>query len=186
VFASFNRLAKLNAGVLEAWATILRRVPDARLELGARLLDDPATRAHTIERLAALGVAAGRLRLHGQRPYRELLAAYRGVDVALDPFPFSGCTTTCDALYMGTAVVTLPGETLVSRQSASLLQRLGRDGWIGRDRDDYVERAVALAADVASLRHRREALRADVIARLSDASAQARDFAALLDGLCGR
>ena len=186
VFASFNRLAKLNANVLETWATILRRVPGARLELGARLLDDPATRAYTLERFAAHGVEADRLRLHGQRAYEELLGAYRAVDVALDPFPFSGCTTTCDALYMGAAVVTLPGETFVSRQSASLLARLGRDAWVARDRGDYVERAVALAGEATALRRARESLRAAVGARLCDAAAQARDFGAVLDGLCGR
>jgi predicted O-linked N-acetylglucosamine transferase (SPINDLY family) len=186
VFASFNRLAKLNAIVVDAWAAILARVPGARLELGARLLDDPATRAYTLERFAARGVDGGRLRLHGQRPYGELLAAYRAVDIALDPFPFSGCTTTCDALYMGAAVVTLPGETLVGRQSASLVARLGREAWIATDRDDYVERAVALAADAASLRRERESLRAAVGARLCDAAAQARDFAAALADLCGR
>ncbi|HEY6892749.1 MAG TPA: tetratricopeptide repeat protein [Rhodanobacteraceae bacterium] len=186
VFASFHRLAKLNADVLATWAAILRRVPGARLELGARLLDDPATRAYTLERFAAHGVGAERLGLHGQRPYRELLAAYRAVDIALDPFPFSGCTTTCDALFMGTAVVTWPSETFVSRQSASLLQRLGRAEWIARDREDYIERAVALASDVSALRRHRESLRADVSVRLCDASAQARDFAALLDRLCAR
>jgi predicted O-linked N-acetylglucosamine transferase (SPINDLY family) len=186
VFASFNRLAKLNAGVLDAWAAILRRVPGARLELGARLLDDPATRAYTLERFAAHGIDGDRLRLHGQRAYGELLAAYRAVDVALDPFPFSGCTTTCDALYMGSAVVTLPGETFVARQSASLLARLGREAWIASDREDYVERAVALAGEVDTLRRQRESLRTAVGARLCDATAQARDFAALLDGLCRR
>jgi predicted O-linked N-acetylglucosamine transferase (SPINDLY family) len=186
VFASFNRLAKLNADVLDAWASILRRVPGARLELGARLLDDPATRAYTLDRFAALGIGADRLRLHGHRPYGELLAAYRAVDVALDPFPFSGCTTTCDALHMGAAVVTLPGETFVSRQSASLLERLGRGAWIARDREAYVERAVALAAQAEALRCERETLRADVVARLCNAGAQARELAALLDRLCGR
>jgi len=186
VFASFNRLSKLNAGVLETWAAILRRVPGARLALGARLLDDPATRAHTLERFAAHGIGAERLQLHGQRPYRELLSAYRGVDVALDPFPFSGCTTTCDALYMGAAVVALPDETFVSRQSASLLERLGRGAWIARDRAEYIERAVALADESALLRQERPALRETVSARLCDARAQARDFAALLDGLAGR
>src|SRR5262249_48162330 len=135
---------------------------------------------------AALGIGAERLRLHGQRPYAALLEAYRRVDVALDPFPFSGCTTTCDALYMGCAVVTLPGETFVSRQSASLLQRLGRDTWVASDREDYVERAVAAADDAARRRPEREALRASVRARLCDAPAQARELAAVLEGLCRR
>jgi predicted O-linked N-acetylglucosamine transferase (SPINDLY family) len=183
VFASFNRLAKLNADVVAAWATILRRVPAARLQLGARLLDDPATRAHTLERFATHGIGADRLQLDGQRSYGELLAAYRGVDIALDPFPFSGCTTTCDALFMGCAVITLPGETFVSRQSASLLWRLDRGAWVAGDIDDYVARAVEAAAGVVDLRAQRAALREAVLARLCDAKTQAREFADALDGL---
>lgn len=182
-FASFNRLAKLNDGVVSAWAHILHRVPQAQLELGTRMLDDQATREHTLRRFAGHGIGPERLQLHGRRTYADLLEAYRHVDVALDPFPFSGCTTTCDALWMGAATVTLPGETFVSRQSASLLQRLGCESWIARDRDDYVERAVGLAADVAALRARRAALRASVRERLCDAPAQARDFAAALQAL---
>jgi predicted O-linked N-acetylglucosamine transferase (SPINDLY family) len=183
VFASFNRLAKLNTEVVASWAAILQRVPGATLELAARLLDDPLTRAHTVERFAAHGIAADRLRLHGQRSYAELLAAYRGVDIALDPFPFSGCTTTCDALFMGCAVVALPGETFVSRQSAGLLWRLGHEEWVARDRGDYVDRAVALAANVAALREARSRFRESVLARLCDASSQARDFAEALRAL---
>lgn len=179
-FASFNRLAKLNDGVVATWAQILRRVPQAQLELGTRLLDDAATRERTLERFEKQGVARERLLLHGRRPYDELLQAYRRIDVALDPFPFSGCTNTCDALWMGVATVTLPGETFVSRQSASLLQRLGREAWVARERGDYVECAVALAGDVATLRADRSALRASVLERLCDAQAQAADFAAAL------
>ena len=183
VFASFNRLAKLNAEVVAAWSAILKRVPGSCLHLGARLLDDPATRAHTLERFAAHGVA-NRLVLHGQRTYAALLAAYRGIDIALDPFPFSGCATTCDALFMGCAVVTLPGETFVSRQSASLLWRLGQAEWVARDREDYVERVVKAAEQVVTLRAGREALREAVRARLGDAASQAREFAAVLRDLC--
>jgi predicted O-linked N-acetylglucosamine transferase (SPINDLY family) len=180
VFASFNRLAKLNDGVLAAWSAILRAVPGARLALGARFLDDADTRAHAAARFARHGIARERLALHGHRPYATLLEGYRGVDIALDPFPFSGCTTTCDALYMGCAVVTLAGSTFVSRQGASLLWRLGREAWIARDADDYVTRAVALAGDTAALRAGRAALREDVERVLCDGRTQARDFAALV------
>lgn len=180
VFASFNRLAKLNADVVATWSAILQRIPGSRLHLGARLLDDPGTRAHTLERFAAHGIDADRLVLNGQRSYADLLDAYRSVDIALDPFPFSGCTTTCDALFMGCAVVTLPGETFVSRQSASLLWRLRTDEWVARDRDDYIERAVAAGEHVRELRTGREALRESVRTRLCDAASQARDFAAAL------
>jgi protein O-GlcNAc transferase len=180
VFASFNRLAKLNADVVAAWSSILVRTPGSSLQLGARLLDEPQTRAHTLERFAAHGIAANRLVLHGQRSYADLLASYRGVDIALDPSPFSGCTTTCDALFMGCAVIALPGETFVSRQSASLLWRIGKDEWVAQSREDYIERAIGAAVAVRKLRAGREALRETVRARLCDAASQARDFAEAL------
>jgi len=179
-FVAFNRLAKCNDAVLDAWAEILRRVPDATLEIGTALLADATVRTRTLERFATRGIGPERLRLQPERDYVALLDAYRDADIALDPFPFSGCTTTCDALWMGVPVIALSGSTFVARQSASLLERLGRPEWIARDAADYVERAVALAGDVDALRARRGALRATVQATLCDAAAQARDFAALL------
>jgi predicted O-linked N-acetylglucosamine transferase (SPINDLY family) len=183
VFGSFNRLAKFNDAVIDAWAEILRRIPGAQLELRARLLGDPETCAHYVARFARRGIDAVRLRLRGELPYRDLLAAYRQVDIALDPFPFSGCTTTCDALWMGCATITLPGETFVSRQSASLLWRLGRSEWVAQDARDYVDRAVALAADVAALRTGRGELRERVERWLCDSAQQAIEFADMLDQL---
>jgi len=180
VFASFNRPAKFNDTVLDAWSEILRRVPAARLELGASLFGDAAARERTFERFDARGIAADRMRLHGTRSYAELLAAYRQVDIALDPFPFSGCTTTCDALWMGVPVIARTGATFVERQSASLLQRLGRDEWIAADTGSYIERALGLAADLPAIRGGRRALRDQMRVRLCDAATQASEFAALL------
>jgi protein O-GlcNAc transferase len=177
---SFNRLAKLNDGVVDAWARILQRIPDATLVLRARLLDDPDTRTHIATRFAARGIGMARLDLVGELPYRDLLEAYRQVDIALDPFPFSGCTTTCDALWMGCPTITLPGETFVSRQSASLAWRLGHDEWVATRPDDYVDRAVALASNVDALRRGRANLRAQVERRLCNASEQAIEFAHML------
>ncbi|MEO7326755.1 MAG: hypothetical protein ABIW82_18185 [Dokdonella sp.] len=183
VFGSFNRLAKFNDGVIDAWAEILRRVPGSQLELRARLLDDAETRDHCSARFKARGIDAARLRLHGELPYRELLAAYRHIDIALDPFPFSGCTTTCDALWMGCPTVALPGSTFVSRQSASLLWRLGRDEWVARDIADYIDRAVALAAGINDVRVGRRELRALVERRLCNSAEQAVEFANVIDAL---
>jgi predicted O-linked N-acetylglucosamine transferase (SPINDLY family) len=180
VFAAFHRPARFNERVLDAWAAILGGVPTARLVLGARLLEDRVARANLVGRFAARGIDAQRLQLAGRRDYGDLLAAYREADIALDPFPFSGCTTTCDALWMGCAVVSLPGETFVSRQSASLLWRIGRDDWVANDAQGYIERAVELARDVEALRRGRADLRAAVREKLCDANAQAADFAGLL------
>lgn len=183
VFGSFNRLAKFNDGVIDTWAEILRRVPDSQLELRARLLGDPQTCAHIAARFAARGIETDRLRLRGELPYLDLLAAYQHVDIALDPFPFSGCTTTCDALWMGCPTITLPGTTFVSRQSASLLWRLGATEWVARDVEDYVDRAVMAAANIESLRRGRPILRERVLARLCNSKEQAVEFAHALDEL---
>src|SRR5690606_1698630 len=183
VFASFNRLAKLNDGVVDAWAAILRAVPQARLALRARHLGEVETRAHIAARFAARGVEPERLDLGGHVDYADLLEGYRGVDIALDPFPFSGCTTTCDALWMGCAVVALAGEAFVARQAASLLWRLGRAEWVADDVRGYVDRAVALVAQVADLREARARQRETMRERLCDARAQARDFERVLDEL---
>ena len=180
VFASFNRLAKLNDEVVETWAEILRRVPGAQLELGAALLGDAVARARTLQRFGERGVEPGRLRLHAKRSYADLLAAYRNVDIALDPFPFSGCTTTCDALWMGVPVIARHGTAFVARQSASLLARLGRGEWTAASSADYIERAVAVAGAIDAIRESRQDLREQTRRRLCDAHAQARDFAALL------
>lgn len=183
VFVSFNRIAKLNATVVDAWCRVLEQVPDARLMLGARALEDDLAADYLRRRFAKLGVDPDRLSLHGHQPYSSLLQAYRRADIALDPFPFSGCTTSCDALWMGVPVVTLPGWSVVSRQTASLLWRLGRPQWVASGVDDYVERAVSLAGDIGTLRRSRVALREEVELKLCNARAQATEFAMLLHEL---
>ncbi|HEU4665304.1 MAG TPA: hypothetical protein VFS55_14845 [Dokdonella sp.] len=180
VFGSFNRLAKLNDGVLDAWAAILHRCAGSRLVLHARHLGEAETRAHLAARLGARGIAADRLEFGGLLSYRDLLEAYRRVDIALDPFPFSGCTTSCDALWMGCPVVTIEGRTYVGRQGASLLRRLGATDWIAPDPAGYVERAVRVAADVDALRNARQSVRRRMLDSLCDARTHADEFARMV------
>ena len=92
------------------------------------------------------------------------LAFYERVDIALDPFPYNGTTTTCEALWMGVPVVTLPGQRHGGRVGASLLTRIGADDWIADTVNDYVVRAAALAADPPQLRALRRNLRTRVAA----------------------
>jgi predicted O-linked N-acetylglucosamine transferase (SPINDLY family) len=79
------------------------------------------------------------------------LTLYHAVDIALDPFPYNGTTTTCEALWMGVPVVALAGSTHVSRVSASLLTSLGRPEWIAHSEDEYIEKGISLAADLPRL-----------------------------------
>jgi protein O-GlcNAc transferase len=163
-FVSFNRASKLNDAVLACWAAILRACPGARLQLRGGAFDDPAGCQHFLRRAQRQGIDPQCLELIGFRPHAEVLAAYQAADVALDPFPFSGCATSAEALWMGLPVVTLPGETLVSRQTGALLHRLGLEDCIAGDTDAYIRATVALAGDEA----RRERLRLELRPRMAE------------------
>ena len=149
-FGCFNRVAKINDEVLAAWSAILAATPGSVLRLKASAFDDAQALAHFLDRAARHGIGGGRLELEGYGTHAEVLAAYANVDIALDPFPFSGCATSCDALASGVPVVTLEGAWPAGRQTASLLTAIGVRDWIAHDRDDYVRIAVALAADASA------------------------------------
>lgn len=161
-FGSFNNPAKITAAVVAAWAEILQRVPGSRLLLKYRGLDNRAWQSRLRRQFAERGLAAERIELAGWAPYGEYLAAYGQVDVALDPFPFNGGVTTCDALWMGVPVVTWPGEIFASRRSLSHLSAVGLEETIAKDRNDYVGIAAGLAGNLPRLAQVRAALRTRV------------------------
>ncbi len=156
-FGSFNKPAKLNAAVFALWSRILAAVPRARLAVKVgntergkqRLLGELDRAGIDRERVTCLGRAATQT---------DYLMRYRGVDLCLDPFPFNGVTTTCDALWMGVPVVSLAGRSSVSRQGVSILSGLGSPEWIAESPDEYVAIAVRLASDLAELQGLRECL----------------------------
>jgi predicted O-linked N-acetylglucosamine transferase (SPINDLY family) len=159
-FGCFNNPAKLSLPALAAFAAVLSRVPGARLLLKYTGLDDPTTGHWLRERLTAAGIELARVELHGSSPHGDYLAAYQDVDIALDPFPFAGGVTTCDALWMGVPVVTLPGPTFASRHGLSYLASAGlADECVRWDADGYVARAVDLASDLDQLIKLRAGLR---------------------------
>ena len=98
--------------------------------LKATQFDDAAVWAHYQAMFAEHGIAPSRLDLLGHSPHAELLAHYNDIDIALDPFPFSGCLTTCEALWMGVPVVTMPGQIFAHRHSASFLREVGLTDWV--------------------------------------------------------
>jgi predicted O-linked N-acetylglucosamine transferase (SPINDLY family) len=165
-FASFNNLAKIGPEVIDLWAAILRRVPHARLVLKYRGLDRGSTRDRYAAEFVQRGIEAGRLELQGWSGYREMLALYNRVDIALDPFPFSGSVTTCEALWMGVPVITWPGATFAGRHSLTHLANVGLGETVARDPAHYVELAVELAGD----RPRLTALRAGLRGRMAASS----------------
>jgi protein O-GlcNAc transferase len=160
VFASFNNVQKIGAPTVAAWAEILRRAPGATLLLKSSWLSRPRAAADLRDAFARHGIAAERLSLSGWiEGTAAHLAAYGRVDVALDPFPYNGTTTTLEALWMGVPVVTLAGRRHSARVGASLLRRIGLAELVRQSVDDYVDSAVALAADDARLIAYRTTLR---------------------------
>lgn len=148
VFGSFNHLPKVTPAVVAVWARLIKAVPDSRLVLKAKRLGEPETRERYVALFGAEGVSAERLDLVGWRDAPgDHLALYRQIDIALDPFPYNGTTTTCEALAMGVPVVTLAGSRHASRVGASLLAAVGLHDLVANSVDDYVERAAALACD---------------------------------------
>ena len=158
-FASFNNPAKITTEVVGVWAEILRHCGGARLVLKYLGLNDDGARQRLWALFAEHGVPAHRIDLKGWSSFADLLAEYNGADIALDPFPFSGGATTCNALWMGLPVITCPGQTFASRHGLSYLSSIGLTETIARRRDEYVALAVTLAGDLDRLAAIRGSLR---------------------------
>jgi predicted O-linked N-acetylglucosamine transferase (SPINDLY family) len=158
-FGCFNRLAKVTPEVVHLWASILMAVPEARLLLKDKTLADPAQRLRYQGLFVAQGIDSRRIKCLPQSPFTEYLATYGRLDIALDPFPYSGCTTTCEALWMGVPVITLAGVMSHSRVGVSILSSLGLENLIAPTRAAYVEKAVELASDREALARLRAELR---------------------------
>ena len=164
VLVSANNPAKLNDRVIDLWGRLLQRLPRARLLLKYReRFGDPEIRRRWLGRLARSAIGADRLLFHtGEEDLASHLAVIGGADLALDPFPFNGCTTTYEALWMGVPVVTLRGRRFVGRAGAAMLLPLGLADLAVDDEDAYVAAAVRLAADPG----RRARLRSELRPRL--------------------
>jgi predicted O-linked N-acetylglucosamine transferase (SPINDLY family) len=169
-FGCFNNLAKINARVISAWCAILREVPGSRLVLKTHQFSDAATAQRVLDSFARYRIDPKRIELRGSSPHRTFMAEYGDIDIVLDPFPYSGGLTTCEALWMGVPTVTMPGETFASRHSTSHLSNAGLSDWVAADEPDYIRLALLKASDLAGLARLRTELRERVKASpLSDA-----------------
>lgn len=149
-FGSFNNIAKVSPQTVALWSRVMKAVPHSRLLLEAWWLDSPELQEQLIGRFAAHGIEADRLIMKPRTPEQQYVL-YHEVDIALDPFPCTGGTTTFDALWMGVPVVTLAGRAFVSRMGVSLLSNLDEKNLIAESEDDYVRIVQDLIADPDAL-----------------------------------
>lgn len=183
-FGNFNNLAKMTDAVVALWARVLHAVPGSRLFLKCPQLQASAAVQRTQERFALHGISAEQLTLEGPSPRAALLDAYNRVDIALDPFPYTGGTTSLEALWMSVPVLTLRGDRFMSRMGVTLMTHAGLPDWIAENADHLVQLAVAHSRDLNRLAEVRSDLRARVLASpLMDTARFAQQVEAALCGM---
>lgn len=158
IFGCLNRYTKVSDPALATWGRILERVPRSKLLLEIANVDDPNIRQQVELRLRQAGVPLDRVILEARSPQNRYVL-YNRIDVALDPFPYNGGTTSFDALWMGVPFVALEGDHVVARMGSSALEIISLAELSGRTADEYVDIAVALALDPCRLREVRQDLR---------------------------
>jgi len=156
-YGSFNGCYKLTETTLQLWSDLLERDERARLVLAA--MPDGNARLRVSRAFERRGIDPGRVEFRGRVGHEAFLDLHRDVDIALDPFPYHGTTTTCFSLWMGVPVITLLGDSHASRVGGTLLAGAGLPELIAHDADEYVQIACALGADIGALTSLRAGLR---------------------------
>jgi len=156
-FGSFSNALKLSPTVRRLWAEILTRLPDSRIVFAG--VPQGPIRDGLIRDFEKAGIAAGRIAILPRVGSADYFRSFNDVDVALDTTPYSGGTTTCDTLWMGVPIITVPGTRSISRSTASILATLGLSEWIAASSEDYVKLAVRCAEDRETIAELRRTLR---------------------------
>ena len=155
-FGCLNNFSKITDMTLQVWCKLLAAVPNSRLLLHARA---GGHRERVSRLFAASGIDPARLEFVGKLTLQQYMEQYHSIDIGLDPFPYVGGTTTCDALWMGVPIVTLRGQTAVGRTGVSVLMNVGLVELIAENAEQYVQIAAALAGDLPRLAALRSGLR---------------------------
>jgi predicted O-linked N-acetylglucosamine transferase (SPINDLY family) len=158
-FGVFNNSSKINPEIMSLWAQILNANDKSRLLLKSRAGDDKAMWDSYYDRFERLGISSDRIEIQGQKPAVEYLRLFSQVDIALDTYPYNGCMTTLEGLWMGVPIVSLLGENCVSRVALSMLARIGLEFFAASRPEEYVAKACALAQNLEALVDMRSSMR---------------------------
>jgi predicted O-linked N-acetylglucosamine transferase (SPINDLY family) len=173
-FGCLNKRDKISAATISVWCALLNKLPDSRLLLQNRAYDDPVIRSDLLRQFQAGGVEGGRIVMIGGLNWQEHLECFNQIDIALDPFPYNGTTTSVEGLWMGIPFVALRGDRMVAHMGESILNSVGLADWVAFEIEDYVTRAAQLTADTERLADIRRHLRQRLLAScLCNAQVQA-------------
>jgi len=162
-FGCCNNLGKLTDNVLSVWGRLLQKLPTARLLIEGKNLENANFQNTYRDRCQKLGIPTDRLELVALNASNQYLTYHR-IDIALDPFPLTGGTTTFDLLWMGLPLVSMIGDAFKSRISTGILSYLNRTEWLAKNEAEYIEIAMRLATNPSQLNAMRLAQR-DVVER---------------------
>jgi predicted O-linked N-acetylglucosamine transferase (SPINDLY family) len=146
-YGVFTRASRISDAVIGVWARILRSDVTSRLLIKDHLINDVSIRTRLLENFAARGIASDRICLLGSTSREEHLAAYRRIDICLDPFPHGGGVSSWEALHMGVPVVTKLGNVTSKRVSGAILSAIGMTDWVATNDDQYMEIALRSTPD---------------------------------------
>lgn len=158
-FGSFNNLPKLTPRTLGLWAQVLKAIPESRLLLKAPSFRDPSAQKALADRLEKFGIDRSRVEFRGPVGLADMMAEYADVDIALDPVPYNGGTTTLQALWMGVPVIVMAGDNFVSRMGASFMTAAGLSDWVADSDEAYIEIARSQSKDRDALLTLKQGLR---------------------------
>ena len=162
-FGCFNNPAKITDAVITCWSRLLQAQPGSQLYLKYKFYADVEVRQRHQDSFVRLGIAPERIRFAGQSSRGDYLLAYQEVDIGLDPFPFNGCATTVNALWMGVPVITLRGNRFAGRMGETILTNAGLEECVAGNEDEYIAKALTLATDLPRLAQLRSGLRTQLL-----------------------
>ena len=162
-FGCFNNPAKLNEAVIACWSRLLLLLPEAQLLLKYPMYANVDVRQRYQNLFSQNGIAPERILFAGSSSHDQYLSAYQEVDIGLDPYPFNGCGTTLDALWMGVPIINLSGNRYSGHMGESILTNCGLNEYVADTEDDYIAKAIALATDLPRLTELRSRLRTQLL-----------------------
>jgi len=159
-FGCINKLSKINDDVIALWSKILLTIPQAKLLLKSKEFDNKIINENIIEKFKKKNINKNKIILIGSTNTRkDTLKIYNQIDIALDPFPFQGNTSTCEAIWMGVPVLTLKGHRYLSHFGESINSNLKMNDWVAHDENDYIKKAKFFSSNIDKLIKIRENLR---------------------------
>tara|TARA_S200000501_G_scaffold373615_1_gene421143 strand:- start:1190 stop:2074 length:885 start_codon:yes stop_codon:yes gene_type:complete len=180
-FGSCNNIAKINIEVIKTWSRILNAIPNSKLLIKHRSLDNNLLKRRILFSFREFDIESERIVLEGFTPNPiDYLDVYNKIDISLDPFPFGGGTVSYESLWMGVPILTMLGELFMGRLSGSLMKQVGLSNWIVNSQSDYISIAISFSTNLGELGQIRQTLRQQARLSIFDGVKYTREFESAL------